>query len=328
MSHSFDEQAPAKRQRLEAETSITRSSTWHLDGSVVLQAESTQFRVHWSVLSLNSTFFQELQGLPQPLDEQKVEGCPVVELQDSAIDVQRLLDVLYSPLKFGESKLRLSLIGSIIRLGRKYDFKDLLAAAVDRLTYENPQTLGEYEKLKKNDSGAYATTKYILYKGMLLDVIILAHENGLFTLLPCAYLRLFLYTPLETMIEGIDGPYGRVELSVEQQKICVAAKRKIMEVQWRDPDVWSWFSSGFGAQDCTSRTNSCALKKTLLFRTFVVGDVSFIPFGAVPKQLQASMCEACIRRHKEVMAAGRKKMWDELPTFFGLPPWSELKNDL
>jgi hypothetical protein len=87
---------PAKRQRTE-DASITRSNVWYKDGSVVLQAESTQFRVHWGVLSENSTFFRGLEDLPQPSDQPTVDGCPIVELPDAVIDVEYLLKALYDP---------------------------------------------------------------------------------------------------------------------------------------------------------------------------------------------------------------------------------------
>jgi hypothetical protein len=87
---------PQKRHRTE-DAPITRSEIWHNDGSVVLQPGNTQFRVHWSVLALHSSFFRDMQGLPQPPDQPSVEGCPVVELPDDTEDVEYLLKVLYSP---------------------------------------------------------------------------------------------------------------------------------------------------------------------------------------------------------------------------------------
>ncbi|KAJ7935112.1 hypothetical protein B0H13DRAFT_1474520, partial [Mycena leptocephala] len=61
------------------------------DGSVVLQAENTQFRVHWSILSIHSSVFHDMQGLPQPPDQDSIEGCPVVQLSDLAADVEHIL---------------------------------------------------------------------------------------------------------------------------------------------------------------------------------------------------------------------------------------------
>jgi hypothetical protein len=38
-----------------------------------------------------------LEDLPQPPDQPTVDGCPVVELQDAAFDVEHLLKALYDP---------------------------------------------------------------------------------------------------------------------------------------------------------------------------------------------------------------------------------------
>jgi hypothetical protein len=38
-----------------------------------------------------------MQGLPQPADQDSIEGCPVVQLADLAADVEHILDALYHP---------------------------------------------------------------------------------------------------------------------------------------------------------------------------------------------------------------------------------------
>jgi hypothetical protein len=55
---------------------------WNSDGSVVLQAASMQFRVHWSRLSSFPAFISlpQYAGIAQPADQPTVKGCPVVEL--------------------------------------------------------------------------------------------------------------------------------------------------------------------------------------------------------------------------------------------------------
>ncbi|KAJ7039022.1 armadillo-type protein [Mycena alexandri] len=84
---------PVDRQR--SEDAPARSSIWYQDGSVVLQAENTQFRVHWGVLGAQSLFFRDMQDLPQPPDQPTVDGCAIVEMQDTALDVGYLLKALY-----------------------------------------------------------------------------------------------------------------------------------------------------------------------------------------------------------------------------------------
>jgi hypothetical protein len=78
---------------------IIRSEIWYHDGSVILQAQSTQFRVHWGVLSQHSVFFCDMHWLPQldPSEQLSVDGCPVIELQDTVKDIKYLLSALYNP---------------------------------------------------------------------------------------------------------------------------------------------------------------------------------------------------------------------------------------
>lgn len=77
---------------------ITKSDIWYEDGSVVLQAEETQFRVHTSRLSAKSTVFKDMFDIAQsPANtESHAYGCPLVHLpDDTADDWALLLDVLY-----------------------------------------------------------------------------------------------------------------------------------------------------------------------------------------------------------------------------------------
>ena len=92
---------PVKRRRtstpLTDEPSvIVRSTVWYDDGSVVLQAECKQFRVHRTLLCQNSTIFTDMFSIPQPSPEESlVEGCPLVRLSDSAEEVETVLRALY-----------------------------------------------------------------------------------------------------------------------------------------------------------------------------------------------------------------------------------------
>ncbi|KAK7025089.1 BTB domain-containing protein [Favolaschia claudopus] len=141
----------AKRQRTE-HAPLTRSNTWRSDGNVVLQAGNTQYRVHWSVLSLHSPVFHDMQGLPQPPEQPIIEGCPVIELLDDPQDVEYLLEALYTPTFLGQKKIPFPAVGALIRLGRKYEFKALFDLVVGRLASEFPTTLKGYDAMKNEYS--------------------------------------------------------------------------------------------------------------------------------------------------------------------------------
>ncbi|KAF8178638.1 hypothetical protein K438DRAFT_2021908 [Mycena galopus ATCC 62051] len=160
----------------------TRSEVWCKDGSVILQAEDTQ-------------------GVTSTPDQPTVDECPVVELHDSVVDVKYLLQALYDPHFLGQTALPLVVVGALIRLGRKYDFKRLLDSAVARLTFDNPATLAEYDALfPKNHQ--YHPTRICNTPGFYFDVLAIARENGILSALPIACYHA-LHSSVAHLVNGI-----------------------------------------------------------------------------------------------------------------------------
>ncbi|KAJ6631583.1 hypothetical protein B0H10DRAFT_1979452 [Mycena sp. CBHHK59/15] len=311
--------------------SIMRSDIWHKDGSIVLQAQNTQFRVHWGVLSLHSSFFRDMQDLPQPPDQSNVEGCPIVELPDSAEDVEHLLKALYNPL-FNQKSLPFSVVSSIFRLGRKYDFKDLLASVVERLAFEHPTSWKQYQELY-HDSGIYSPSRIVPRTGIYLDFITLARENNLFSMLPCAYHRALLVHTQFQIFNGVtrrDGT-GVAKLSSVDQQLCILAKSKLLQAQFEPGYTFGWLLTDSmdpspEENDCTNLAECRRQRDSILLHLLFPSSYRGLTF--LPPSLWARLCETCAGRAKASTEAGRQKMWEALPSFFDLPPWGELKNDL
>lgn len=76
---------------------VKRSELWFNDGNIVLQVESTQFRVYRGILGNSSSIFDDMFNIPQPVEDQGslIEGCSVVQLSDSAEDWEHVLKALY-----------------------------------------------------------------------------------------------------------------------------------------------------------------------------------------------------------------------------------------
>jgi hypothetical protein len=90
--------------------------------------------------------------------------------------------------------LPFAVVAALIRLGRKYDFRDLLDTAVERLMFENPTTLEGYDALIiDDDSDTHQTTRISEQPGILYDMLTLARENNIESALPCAYYRAIYY---------------------------------------------------------------------------------------------------------------------------------------
>lgn len=96
------EESPLKRKRVEPDTTDTRadpvrSDIWYDDGNVILQAEGTLFKVHRGVLARSSSVFEDMFSFPQPpsTDAEMLDGCPIVQLSDSAKEVQYVLEGIF-----------------------------------------------------------------------------------------------------------------------------------------------------------------------------------------------------------------------------------------
>ncbi|KAJ7081798.1 hypothetical protein B0H15DRAFT_445818 [Mycena belliarum] len=287
---------PAKRQR--RDTEITHSDIWHRDGSVVLQAGNKQFRVHWGLLSRHSAFFRDLEGLPQPPDQPSVEGCPVIELSDTAEDVECVLETLYDPLLLTQTALPLPTIASHIRFCRKFDLTNILHSVVQRIVHENPRTLKAYAGLMKGRS--YSPTRISHSPGLSIDTVIVARENNLLSVLPCAYLRVILSCSRAQIFNGVRRKDGTLAiLPPSDQRLCSLGHADILRDQWNDGNPLGW---------------------ALFFRNHATNG-TILSLGSKPL-IWNKLCEPCMNAATRKMSAGRQKMWDSLP------PWAELKDDL
>jgi hypothetical protein len=66
------------------------------DPDIVIQScDLVNFRVHKSALSISSPFFSDLFSLPQPDDDEVVDGLRVVRLPEDAEVLNSLLTMLY-----------------------------------------------------------------------------------------------------------------------------------------------------------------------------------------------------------------------------------------
>jgi hypothetical protein len=97
---------PTKRKRTEGEpdgsdaTDPVRSDIWFDDGNIIVQAHNMQFRVYKGVLCNRSEVL--MAAIEDIVDSKGVEGCPLLLLSDSSVDVayvfRAIFDRWYVPL--------------------------------------------------------------------------------------------------------------------------------------------------------------------------------------------------------------------------------------
>ncbi|KAJ6539573.1 hypothetical protein B0H19DRAFT_1003061 [Mycena capillaripes] len=143
----------------------TRHSSLYLpDGNLVVAAPVSEagggtmlFRVHQSMLSLQSPVFASMFTLPHPDANQDIyDGAPFVRMPDDAKDIESLLKVLYHPSELPYKRLDpLTPINvrRTLAMATKYEMEPLRDRIVTQLQADWPNSLAEWDRLETEVQG-------------------------------------------------------------------------------------------------------------------------------------------------------------------------------
>ncbi|KAJ6553622.1 hypothetical protein DFH09DRAFT_1496253 [Mycena vulgaris] len=327
-SDHSDLSPPAKRLRIHPPaaraTVLVRSEIWMPYGDIILQAESTLFRVNRDVLAKHSSMFQGMFLLPQPPNQETVDGCAIVELSDSAKDVGILLGALYNPFhhKFCQP---FEVVACMLRLGRKYEITEFKDDALSRLHYEFPAKLGTWDRrLAKNK-----LVKITERRGIVIDLLNLVYENGVYTSIPALAFKCLENYTLEGLSNGIKRKDGTQITFPDSTKLTLAlASERILRLQW---ESIQWLHKLFLLEDL-SNCGDCQLQLLGMHDMYHLEhfqDMSCIihPWDTIADaDWMKDVCEECKDIVKAQWEIRRREAWGKLPSFFGLPGWKDLKD--
>ncbi|KAF6759127.1 hypothetical protein DFP72DRAFT_1167029 [Ephemerocybe angulata] len=284
------------------------SETWYHDGNIVLQAGNTQFKVHQGLLERQSIVFSELFSQPRKPGERTVEGCRVVDLEESEGDVQLLLTALYEPRPALKDPVPFKFVSAMIRMGLSYRIPQLYEEALERLTMELPTTLEEYDQR----NGAW--TSIVEEKGLLIKIVNLAHKCGIHTILPAAYFRCL--SNMDALLYG--ELLGDEPDSPRSEAACLTAVRAEVGGSWSCDDEEQCF---YGTRPwlCNVLWNPVPKVERVLLNWKHLTSKEFL-------LTCTSLCEKCLKEAQEKFEVERSVTWMELPGYFGLPKWEDLKN--
>ncbi|KAF7359023.1 hypothetical protein MSAN_01243000 [Mycena sanguinolenta] len=166
---------------------------WFSDGSLVVQAEQSLFRVSGAVLAARSSVFNDMLGVAQPAATETIDGCPMVSLPDSAEDVTCFFRAIFDSSFFEPypSKVSFENALSITRLSHKYAVDYLLRRALVHLSYEFPTTLSAFDELPNERSTDFrdVVQKHDFIKP-IVAVIHLSRQVNALWMLPVAFYKL------------------------------------------------------------------------------------------------------------------------------------------
>lgn len=208
------------------------------------------------------------------------------------------------------------MVAAFARLGTKYEFRQLRTEAVKRLTFEFPSQLN---RLETQHSG----TRIIGANGLVFRAITLARETNMLFVLPCAMAICCQSYTIHDILNGVGSPdYPHMLLSTEDQRACLSGWYDLIHMQaketfkWLDPHMRDTLFP-----DCVSRARCTKARARILYS--MSHPISLCnPFSLFVWEMV--MCVNCTIISKVQHEKGRTNIWNDLPSFFGLPGWDEL----
>ncbi|KII86150.1 hypothetical protein PLICRDRAFT_700276 [Plicaturopsis crispa FD-325 SS-3] len=314
------------------ETATSRSDTgglqrspdvWFEDGNVIVQAESTLFRIYKGILQARSSVFNDMFSFPQPSDQETIEGCPIVLVHDSAPDMAVFLKAIYdSGFYERSSQTSFSVTAGILRLSTKYDVAYLRHRAIHQLRDVHPTTLKEWDDRTHIPLISDVATSHFA-------IVNLARETDVLMILPAALYRCSMHS-VSDIFNGLVQPDGsRTELSQTDKLLCLNAREcfachEPMLAFMGNPD---YVADSLSTQWCESRV-ACSLEinVTKVLRAYAEAeksidllDDSHYPIDVA--DVVEDLCKECAALFRRVFDSKREQVWHTLPGSFGLPPW-------
>lgn len=209
--------------------------------------------------------------------------------------------------------------------------------------FENPSTLDAYDARMAFDGKNYISTRIVGYPGVLYDMLTVARENNILSALPCAYYRaahlynvrqpafsapegcIYLHSSQESLFAGITRQDGTSSsLAPIDQQRCILGREKLIRAQTQEGCTLGWLRE-WDSDSCTDPAG-CNKWRASMLRKYLdhLAPWALTPFIA----FRTTVCASCGKHIEQSMLGGRKKIWEDLPSYFDLPPWSELKNGL
>lgn len=207
------------------------------------------------------------------------------------------------------AKTDLAAITGILRLSHKYDVQYLRRRALLHLDTGYPTSLAVYEV-----SGAETFSSDGLDDSLL--TIRCASEVGATWVLPTA----FYFLCYSDMRDILNSPQWQRLSPVDQETTIVSyTKQRVV-----CPPVLPFLRIPF-TEGCTTLGRCSAYKASYLedVGSWNISD----PLGSYKDwtPFESKICRYCLDKSEEYHRHARKKLWDELPSIYGLPAWDVLE---
>ncbi|KAJ7059597.1 hypothetical protein C8F01DRAFT_1145068 [Mycena amicta] len=299
---------------------VTRiKSLWFPDCNLVIQAQSSVFRVSSFFLGQHSVVFADMVSLPTPPDAETYDGCPLVRLPDSAVDILRFLKALihYDFFEPAPSFTTLAIVSSVLRMSHKYQVTALHQRAMRHLSHIFPTTLENWNALSEDHS-------LLLQISDQHSVVIgLARQFSVDWILPALFYHMCRHGDPEQILASDLSVADKIRWAVGCQVLLGVENGKILKFLWPQDD----FLGCANPVKCMHLT--VGVRETAEdWRTGNASTPLLLPLHLWEDDDWAKCeqpCAACLAELKRQHAQLRVEFWDRLPAIFDLAGWDVLR---
>ncbi|KAI0350435.1 hypothetical protein OH77DRAFT_1489151 [Trametes cingulata] len=235
---------------------------WFEDGSIVVVAGNTGYRVHTSLLTRFSPIFRDMMVMPPPPDAPAVQGVPLVHVPDSAHDFKCLLRAIYEPrrlLDVAQADIPFATISALIRLGHKYEMPDVVDEAARHL--EKHFTTDFKTWMKYCDKEDFSDIEFSEDRNAdYIEAVNLARLTGRNASLPLA-LYCCCQLDISEILQGVERESGEiVRLSLDDAERCIRGREGLLRASAELMSVVESEARGGAPCDSCTRQEQCARK--------------------------------------------------------------------
>ncbi|KAF7297745.1 hypothetical protein MKEN_01398100 [Mycena kentingensis (nom. inval.)] len=209
-------------------------------------------------------------------------------------------------------------VAAILRLSKKYDIAAFRQRCLQLLKYDFPITFPKYSMAYKSlFSAKIAYAGPLPVSVALVEVINLAREAGLYSILPAAFYRFLNFTRLGEFSNQI-----MQALSLADQVVCLQGHARMTDTYARTPLSWL---DGIPCEDCTD-DGDCYAARNEMIRELGTDNTSILHhfFENWDEVWDDHFCKHCVVNAKQEHHHQVQYYWKLLPGYFNLPPWEEL----
>lgn len=202
---------------------------------------------------------------------------------------------------------------SILLLGTKYGAISLRKRTLAVLSRQFPPTLEQWDSRRFN----------VHFERNIFAIANVVRQCCAFSLLPTVLLHCYLRQTFNVLV-GCGSVGATHELDPANEQAVLLAQQYLASQIQEDvfPDFFDFNLEVFGCHDVL---RCCRAKGELNKRMKASPNNWIYDISTMEARLKkCDFCQTCNRVYIKYYADGRKKIWEELPQYFSLPPWSVL----